>query len=72
MRALARIGDVPSAAFLRERRPCWKKVPHPSLGAAEAHLRALRRNPLVKNAETLCAFRCKCGAFHVGHDRSEG
>lgn len=71
MRAFARIGDVPSAAPLRRRLPCWRKVPHPSRGAAAAHLRALRRNPLVKDAATLCAYGpcVHCARFHVGHDR---
>lgn len=68
MRGLARIGDVPSAAPLRRLRPCWRKVPHRSMGAALAHLKSLKRHPLVKHAEALCAYRCvHCHAFHVGH-----
>ena len=72
MRAFARIGDLPSAAFLRQRMPCWRKVPHRSMAAAEAHLRALRRNPMVRHVETLGAYRSwHCHSFHVGHERSE-
>lgn len=72
MKGLARIGDVPSAAPLRRLRPCWRKVPHRSMGAALAHLKALRRNPLVRDAARLCAYECKCGAWHVGHVGGNG
>lgn len=68
MKGLARIGDVPSAAVLRQKLPCWRKVPHRSFGAADAHLRALKRNPLVRDIASLRAYECvHCRRFHVGH-----
>lgn len=67
MRTFARIGDVAPAVLIQQR-PCWRKTPHQSLGAANAHLRSLQRNILVRNAETLNSYHCPhCGLYHVGH-----
>jgi hypothetical protein len=52
-----RLGDLPTAAVLRQR--CYPKVPHVSQGAADAHLRALQRTRTVVAGELLNTYRCR-------------
>lgn len=62
------LGTLPGAAALRLARPCWRKVQHRSRGAADAHIRALRRLPVADNADRLESYACRhCGGWHVGH-----
>lgn len=64
--AFAQIGDIQFTSI--ELRPCWRKQPHRSAGAAAAHLRALRRRPNVRGVERLESYRCRhCRFWHVGH-----
>jgi hypothetical protein len=49
-------------------RKCWPKVQYKSQGAADAHIRALKKAGKEGDAATLRAYRCvHCHAFHVGH-----
>lgn len=53
---------------MTEGAPCPnpRKIAHPSEAAARAHLDSLRR----KDGADYCRpYRCRCGAWHVGHDR---
>ena len=46
---------------------CWRKEKWRSVGAANAHLRALLRAPYVKNKEQLHVYPCPyCWWYHVG------
>jgi hypothetical protein len=49
-------------------RPC-DKAKHPSLGAAEAHVRSLKRRDLDRPEEGLLRpYWCgRCAAWHTGH-----
>lgn len=52
---------------------CWRKQRHASQGAADAHLRALKRAENVRDTELLNAYPCQdCGAWHVGRYRGVG
>lgn len=56
----------------RPKRYCDGKHQHASQGAAEAHIRALKRMPNVKNPELLRAYCCtNCGKWHTGRIRPE-
>jgi len=46
---------------------CWRKQSWKSKGAAEAHMRALKRSPGVKHADRLNVYEClQCKRYHVG------
>jgi hypothetical protein len=48
--------------------PCWRKQRWKSEGAANAHLRALRKAEYVRGEEQLNVFFCRhCKWYHVGH-----
>jgi len=65
-----RLAEVATAVTLR--RPCWKKVAHPSQGAAAAHVRSLLRRDRAKNPTALNTYRCRhCDLWHVGHRRED-
>lgn len=64
-----RLGDI-SDELRRRSRPCWRKRRHESLGAAEAHLRALLKRPFAKDTDRLNAYHCPhCHGYHIGRLR---
>lgn len=48
---------------------CWRKQRWRSQGAADAHLRALRKAPWCKDGAQLNVYLCPwCQWYHVGHN----
>lgn len=61
-----KLGDIARFEGVKPE-PCWRKVKYRSEGAANAHLRSLRRSGGVKGEDRLNSYRCRCGSWHVGH-----
>jgi hypothetical protein len=63
------LGDIARLHGLA-RLPCRKKEPHKSRGAAEAHLRALRKR--FGDTGTLAPYVCTyCGHWHIGRSKRQ-
>ncbi len=64
------IGEI--TGLLPPKRYCDGKHKHKSIGAGEAHIRAMVRSGRIdeEHAKKLRAYRCgNCGWFHVGKTR---
>lgn len=65
--AVMKLGEVARLIGVTPSR-CWRKQKYKSKGAADAHLRALRRANYVQGEAQLNSFLCRgCGCYHVGH-----
>jgi len=61
-----RVSVAGKLSILKHSKCCAGKIRHPSMGAAEAHLRALAR----VDSRPMDVYRCLfCKQWHVGHTR---
>jgi len=66
MEGMMKLGELARLVGMRLD-PCWRKQRYKSQGAANAHLRALLKSPVVQDAPQLNAYKCRhCGWYHVG------
>lgn len=72
MEGVMKLGDVARLIGVTPNR-CWRKQRWRSDGAAQAHLRALRRAVYVKDEIHLHVYLCPyCQWYHVGRGGVDG